>query len=73
MTNTVHSNFGCAAQRNFGVMVANPADLVAMRAPGPGDTARRNVVLGKYRAGEPTGAKRAGEEKAQISVIGIAQ
>ena len=70
VTNTVHSNFGCATQRNVAVMVANPADLVTMRAPGLGDTPRRIVILGKYRAGEPTGAKRAEEEKAQITVIG---
>ena len=54
-------------------MVANPADLVAMRKPGPHDTGRASVVLQKYRAGEPTVAKRAGEEKLQLSVIGVSQ
>lgn len=71
LTNTVHSNFGCAVQRDFALMVANPADLVAMRAPAPHDTGRSNVVIGLYRAGKPTGAKRAAEERAALADIGV--
>ncbi len=73
VTNTVHSNYGCSVQRNFAIMVANPADLVAMRKPDTHDAARNSVVIQKYREGEPTGAKRASEESVSLSVIGISQ
>ena len=51
-------------------MVANPADLVAMRAPAPHDAGRSSTVLGLYREGKVTGAERAGEERAVLSAIG---
>lgn len=70
LTNTVHSNFGCSVQRDFALMVANPADLVTMRAPAPHDAGRSSTVLSLYRAGKTTGAERAGEERAALSTIG---
>ena len=73
LTNSIHSNFGCSMQRDFALMVANPADLVAMRAPGLHDTGRSDVVIGLYRAGEPTGAERSEEEKAVLSTVGTAE
>ncbi len=54
--NQAHSNFGCAQQRNLGVMVADPADLVRMRDPAPTDAQNSNRVVQRYRAGEPTNA-----------------
>lgn len=54
--NDVHSNFGCAQQRNMGAMAADPADLLRMRAPAPTDTQNANRVVQRYRAGEPTAA-----------------
>ncbi len=45
-------NLGCSNQRNLAAMVANPADLVQPRGESPSWTARRTVVLEKYRAGQ---------------------
>ncbi len=45
-------NFGCAHQRNLAAMVDNPTDLVQPRGEAPAYTARRTVVLDKYRKGE---------------------
>lgn len=52
--NTPHSNFGCATQRNFGLMVANPADLVGMTTFGPRDATRSALVIRAYRQGDAT-------------------
>lgn len=51
-TNDVHSNFGCAQQRDFGLMVADPADLVRMRDAMAADAQNSNRVLQKYRTGQ---------------------
>ena len=66
MTNSVHSNYGCATQRNFALMIANPADLVAPRIIGLRDAARSNLVIQLYRAGEVTIAERAAVEQADV-------
>lgn len=50
-SNDVHSNFGCTLQRNFGLMVADPADLVRMRDAQSIDAQNANRVLQKYRTG----------------------
>jgi pilus biogenesis lipoprotein CpaD len=50
--NDVHSNFGCAAQRDFGLMVADPADLLRMREPVAADAQNSNRALQKYRTGQ---------------------
>jgi len=70
LTNTVHSNYGCSTQRNTAIQVANPGDLLAMREPGPRDTGRSSVVIGKYRAGDTTGAVRSVEEQAALAAVG---
>lgn len=50
-------NFGCAYQRNIGLMVSDPTDLVEA-PPLPAAEAPRTVgVIGAYRSGEPTGAR----------------
>lgn len=54
--NEVHSNFGCANQRNIGLMVADPADLAHRREPAPTDAQNAGRVVQKYRAGQPTAA-----------------
>lgn len=51
-SNDVHSNFGCALQRDFGLMVADPADLVRMREAMSTDAQNSNRVLQKYRTGQ---------------------
>ena len=61
-SNSSHINFGCATQRNLGMMVANPAHLVAPAGDGGVlDTTRGNLVLQNYRKGELTQAKKSEE------------
>lgn len=55
-SNNVHSNFGCANQRNMGLMLADPADLQRMREAAPTDTQNSNRVIQRYRKGEPPAA-----------------
>ena len=59
-----HSNFGCAVQRNIGLMIADPADLLAPRTAGLHDTARSNIVIQRFRIGGVTGAARGATERA---------
>jgi pilus assembly protein CpaD len=69
-------NAGCATQRNLAAMVANPEDLIRPRGETPRPGERRDVVWGKYIAGEPTISKRAPSEHAnasEVSQIGGAQ
>jgi pilus assembly protein CpaD len=65
--NGVTENFGCSVNANLASMIADPADLTTARAEDPRDAARRDVVLGKYREGEPSGATRGADERATIS------
>lgn len=51
-SNDVHSNFGCAQQRDFGLMVADPADLLRMREAMSPDAQNSNRVLQRYRTGQ---------------------
>ena len=54
--NDVGSNFGCALQRDIGLMAADPADLVRMRTAAPADAQNASRVIQKYHAGAPTWA-----------------
>lgn len=54
--NDVSSNFGCALQRDVGLMVADPADLVRARPAAPTDAQNATRVIQRYRAGTPTGS-----------------
>lgn len=47
------SNFGCATTTNFGLMVADPRDLVAGRALGPEEGDPALLAIERYRAGKP--------------------
>jgi pilus assembly protein CpaD len=62
-------NAGCATQRNLAAMVANPEDLIRPRGETPRPGERRDVVWGKYVAGQPTISKRASSEHANASEI----
>lgn len=66
-SNEVHSNFGCANQRNTALIIANPADLTSARIADMHDTERSSVVLQQYREGESTLAERSAAESAAIS------
>jgi pilus assembly protein CpaD len=47
-------DFGCSTQHNLAAMVEDPRDLEHPHATDKADALRRNTVLQKYRAGEPT-------------------
>jgi pilus assembly protein CpaD len=66
-TNQVSENFGCSLNANVAAMIADPADLKGARPIDPRDAARRDVVLDKYRQGQPTGAVRSEDERVTIS------
>ena len=65
--NKPYRSFGCAVTSNIAAMVANPRDLLEPRAEDPSDGARRAVVLGKYRAGQPTATPRTAQERGTVS------
>lgn len=46
------SNFGCSTQRNLGLMLANPGDLLRGRTLGPADGEALGRGIRTYRAGE---------------------
>jgi pilus biogenesis lipoprotein CpaD len=64
--NGAHGNFGCAYQRNIGLMVSNPRDLVRSEAPGTADAARRTQVILNNRAGDITGSAISGTEESGV-------
>ncbi len=57
--NQIDDNFGCATQRNIGLMVANPRDLIKMRNKQGRSGARGIDVLGKYVTGAETASQSA--------------
>jgi pilus assembly protein CpaD len=65
--NRPNSNFGCAMTANIAAIIANPADLAGPRPMDPADAARRETVLGKYRAGSVTSASSDEQAKGTIS------
>jgi pilus assembly protein CpaD len=54
-TNSQHSNFGCATQRNLGLMIANPGDLEGADAMDNFDGQRGATIIRSYRSGEAIG------------------
>lgn len=61
------ASFGCATQANLAALVEDPADLLRPRAEAPRDAGRRDTVLDRYRAGQPTHAERSNDERVAIS------
>jgi pilus assembly protein CpaD len=51
-SNRPTSNFGCASATNFGLMVANPGDIVRGRTMGPADGEAASRSIREYRKGE---------------------
>ncbi|MGH6718800.1 MAG: CpaD family pilus assembly lipoprotein [Alphaproteobacteria bacterium] len=69
-SNSPHINFGCATQRNLGMMVANPAHLVAPAGQGGVlDSMRSDLVIGKYRKGDLTTATKSEELVTTVSEV----
>jgi pilus assembly protein CpaD len=69
-SNKPYWNLGCSTQRNLAAMVDNPADLVQPRGDAPVYTARRTMVLDKYRKGESSATVYPNENKGKISDVG---
>ena len=67
--NRGYSEFGCAYQRNFAAIVADPADLIHPRAAKPGDPARRGTVFEKYRKGEQTATDYGDDGQGQVAQV----
>lgn len=67
--NEAYGNFGCAVTANMAAQVANPADLLGPRREDPADAMRRGVVMGKYRAGEPTASQRDSQSDGAVSRV----
>lgn len=66
-SNNTAPDLGCAVRANLAAMIADPADLLGQRPIGPADMSRREVILEKFRAGEPTGATRGDDETGAVS------
>jgi len=69
-TNKPYWNLGCSNQRNLAAMVDNPADLVQPRGETPAFTARRTMVLEKYRAGMSPETTYPNADKNRLSEVG---
>jgi len=65
--NTAYPDFGCATQRNFAEMVANPADLLGPRTRTRRTGDRRQAHFERYAAGESSGAAKSADEKIDIA------
>lgn len=50
--NSVHSNYGCAVNRNLAVQLADPSDLHHGKGDGMADTTEAARTITRYRAGE---------------------
>ncbi len=62
-------NMGCSAQANLAAMVDNPNDFIEPRTETARPGERRDVVWGKYVAGERTGAKWTRRDHANASEV----
>ena len=67
--NRPYWNLGCSNQRNLVAMVANPADLVQPRGESPSWTARRTVVLEKYRVGQSPETNYPNADRGKVSDV----
>ncbi|KAA5802194.1 pilus assembly protein CpaD [Alkalicaulis satelles] len=59
--------FGCSTAANLAAQVSDPRDLVAARTMEASDAARREVVIERYRQGQPTSSQRSAEESGTVS------
>jgi pilus assembly protein CpaD len=66
-SNNERSTLGCAVRSNLAAMIADPADLLGTRPLDSADPVRRNVILEKFRQGEPTGSTRSSQETGTVS------
>lgn len=69
-SNVEHNNFGCSVNRNIGLMLSDPGDLVRGRVPGPADGSRQGTVIQTYRAGGPLGTPVPPNESGSLTGLG---
>ncbi|MFA7430234.1 MAG: CpaD family pilus assembly lipoprotein [Rhodospirillaceae bacterium] len=55
--NLPHTDFGCATQRNIGLMLSDPGELLGAPTTGPADTPRLVNTLDRYRTGQGIGTQ----------------
>jgi len=63
------ANFGCAVQRDIGIMVANPADLLAAQPLSPVSATRNDRVINLYKQGKATESETSASNKASVSSV----
>lgn len=66
--NLPHTDFGCATQRNIGMMLSDPGELLGAPVTGAPDTPRMVDTMGRYRSGESIGAPPPATEQTTIQV-----
>jgi pilus assembly protein CpaD len=64
--NMAYPDFGCADQRNFAAMIANPADLLGPRTMTPRSGEARSSGWDKFKKGESTITQRQADERVQV-------
>ena len=69
-TNLAHTNYGCSYQRNLGLMVSDPGDLVKPADLGSAGAQRSGEIIKNYVSGKPTGADAPKGEKGTVSTVG---
>ncbi len=68
--NAPSPNFGCAVQANVAAQIADPRDLVEMRASDPADASRRAVVIGNYEQGKITSSEKSQDQSGAVADVG---
>jgi pilus assembly protein CpaD len=68
-SNNALPSLGCSVRVNQAAMIADPADLLGNRPLERSDIRRREVILEKFRLGEPTGAVRSDQESGAVSTV----
>jgi pilus biogenesis lipoprotein CpaD len=63
------SNFGCANVTNFGLMLADPHDLLVGRQPGPADADPALLAIARYRAGHPKSLTSDGPQTPTLNLV----
>ena len=66
-TQLPHTNRGCAYQRNIGLMLADPGVLIKPNALSSIDAQYTDVILQRYRTGEPLASEE--EEEGTIADV----
>lgn len=64
-----HTDFGCSYQRNLGLMLSDPGDLVEPRIVGAPDAPSSDRVIGAHRTGKATTSAPPSGEKGTISSV----